>query len=538
MSDVKTASLSLATEDYDIFGEDLTFLISPKLSVRSEQSNHSADSSTSNVKVSPIVTDDKQLGATRPALGSLRGYDEHNNPVYMSSQTPHDYQVMTKRKTSKKSIFNFEGIDMKPEPVSSSTDHSSHQNPHQFGFTSQLPSPSKTGTEGIAYTKVDIYVKQEPTVESLDDSKFTFDLTESVPQFLEGINWNSQNSAMNDDGGGPMLSFHRQNSTRQPLALEVNDEMSKNPRKKQLGINPDNTNNFQPPNLMVFSEPPVTNFTYQQPQYPAENYQQRWNHNTNIPQSQQTVFNPTYMELPSIRTLQENSQHLSQFNFPTPIITSTPPTSASTNYDYEAFSNFSSPDHHSVPSVRVNTHAHHIDGANNNIQDLQSNYHTILQQKVEAMKLSQSPNATEALKHRQLREHKQNQQQQQHFEEDNSKAKNRASKSLAEISRRFVTLYGKDNTMDYISGLVDPDITSGKCASVATFLNDVFRIFVEPQSVLNRVDGAAESLGVHVRRIYELIKILEILSLVTVRILLLDCKLFARELFISIVCWR
>lgn len=92
--------------------------------------------------------------------------------------------------------------------------------------------------------------------------------------------------------------------------------------------------------------------------------------------------------------------------------------------------------------------------------------------------------------------------------------------------------------MDYISGLVDPDITSGKCASVATFLNDVFRIFVEPQSVLNRVDGAAESLGVHVRRIYELIKILEILSLVTVRILLLDCKLFARELFISIVCWR
>lgn len=537
MSDVKTASLSLATEDYDIFGEDLTFLISPKLSVRSEQSNHSADSSTSNIKVSPIVTDDKQLGATRPALGSLRGYDEHNIPVYMSSQTPHDYQVMTKRKTSKKSIFNFEGIDMKPEPVSSSTDHSSHQNPHQFGFTSQLPSPSKTGTEGIAYTKVDIYVKQEPTVESLDDSKFTFDLTESVPQFLEGINWNSQNSAMNDDGGGPMLSFQRQNSTRQPLALEVNDEMSKNPRKKQLGVNPDSTNNFQPSNLMVFSEPPVTNVTYQHPQYPAEHNQQRWNSNASIPQSQQTVFNPTYMELPSIRTLQENSQHLSQFTFPTPIITSTPPTSTSTNYDYEAFSNFSSPDHHSVPSVRVNSHAHHIDGASN-IHDLQSNYHAILQQKVEAMKLSQSPNASEALKHRQLREHKQNQQQQQHFEEDNSKAKNRASKSLAEISRRFVTLYGKDNTMDYISGLVDPDITSGKYAKVTSFLNDVFRIFVEPQNVLNRVDGAAESLGVHVRRIYELIKILEILSLVTVRFLILDCNLFFDTINSSSVCWR
>ena len=35
-------------------------------------------------------------------------------------------------------------------------------------------------------------------------------------------------------------------------------------------------------------------------------------------------------------------------------------------------------------------------------------------------------------------------------------------------------------------------------------------------AVTNRVDGAAEVLGVHVRRIYELIKILEILSLVTV----------------------
>lgn len=34
--------------------------------------------------------------------------------------------------------------------------------------------------------------------------------------------------------------------------------------------------------------------------------------------------------------------------------------------------------------------------------------------------------------------------------------------------------------------------------------------------VTDRVDGAAETLGVHVRRIYELIKILEIISLVSV----------------------
>ena len=44
-------------------------------------------------------------------------------------------------------------------------------------------------------------------------------------------------------------------------------------------------------------------------------------------------------------------------------------------------------------------------------------------------------------------------------------------------------------------------------------------IYIDGPAVMNRVDGAAEVLGVHVRRIYELIKILEILSLVAVRIL-------------------
>jgi hypothetical protein len=42
------------------------------------------------------------------------------------------------------------------------------------------------------------------------------------------------------------------------------------------------------------------------------------------------------------------------------------------------------------------------------------------------------------------------------------------------------------------------------------------RSSTDPPTVLNRVDGAAEALSVHVRRIYELIKILEILSLVAV----------------------
>jgi hypothetical protein len=44
----------------------------------------------------------------------------------------------------------------------------------------------------------------------------------------------------------------------------------------------------------------------------------------------------------------------------------------------------------------------------------------------------------------------------------------------------------------------------------------VFVLCTDGPAVTNRVDGASEVLGVHVRRIYELIKILEILSLVTV----------------------
>eukprot|EP01033_Poteriospumella_lacustris_P015487 gene15487-11078_t len=76
------------------------------------------------------------------------------------------------------------------------------------------------------------------------------------------------------------------------------------------------------------------------------------------------------------------------------------------------------------------------------------------------------------------------------------KAGSRASKSLSEISKRFVTIYGRDNTLDYIAGKVNP-----------LDVSDV-------PSSFHRVDAAAEQLGVHVRRIYELIKILEILSLV------------------------
>ena len=103
----------------------------------------------------------------------------------------------------------------------------------------------------------------------------------------------------------------------------------------------------------------------------------------------------------------------------------------------------------------------------------------------------------------------------------------RASKSLATISRRFVEHFGETNTFDYISGLLHVNDVHGKLfiVRVTLFPMEVVNrtsfpvslsYYADGPPVTNRVDGAAEVLGVHVRRIYELIKILEILSLVTV----------------------
>jgi len=74
----------------------------------------------------------------------------------------------------------------------------------------------------------------------------------------------------------------------------------------------------------------------------------------------------------------------------------------------------------------------------------------------------------------------------------------RSAKSLATISRKFVEFFGQARTIDYIGGLLPIDSMQ------------------DAPLTANRVDGTADSLGVHVRRIYELIKILETLSLVNV----------------------
>lgn len=117
-----------------------------------------------------------------------------------------------------------------------------------------------------------------------------------------------------------------------------------------------------------------------------------------------------------------------------------------------------------------NGHDSNSNNNNNSNHNNNDNYHAILQQKVAALKLNQTPNSADNRSHRATikEEPISSPPQSQYnidigFEDEFSggKSKSRASKSLAEISRRFVTLYGKDNTMDYISGLVDPDIITG-----------------------------------------------------------------------------
>jgi len=172
-----------------------------------------------------------------------------------------------------------------------------------------------------------------------------------------------------------------------------------------------------------------------------------------------------------------------------------------------------------------------------------TDYQQYLQMKVQNMKIhSNSPTTESTISDgSDVRSSKKTtQDRQQNVQDSQSAANNRASKSLTEISRRFVTIYGRDNTLDYIAGLVDPNQYSG-IHFYLKFSGNMFERFIlcilESSTTFNRVDAAAESLNVHVRRIYELIKILEILSLVAVSRYFVDNK----QVFIFmyyLVCWR
>jgi hypothetical protein len=529
----QTASLTLSTDEYDdILGEDLTFLISPgKLSVRSQQSIQSNSSQVSqlsngsgNQKVSPIVTDEAQFSESRPALNSLKGYDQYNNPVYQSSQTPHDFQVMTKRKVSKGSIFNFENVDMKNDPSAASGSLlvdgiASSQQRHPASFASyQQEKPPLSPPKG------QIYVKKEPGVSNSSNSDNFVDLSAldtSVPFFLAGINWSSEKSQTNEDNSLTGASA-TSNDNIDDLAQQ------KNPRKKQGSVDNGNNHSSHYDSSMeaapvYVSQPAALDIPYADNRYegygneisffssrplPPPPVQQQsiqqpsgnlWiNYRNDL--SYQTLFNgdpllvdPHYQyqqqqqqQLPSIRTLQQNaSNNYHQFPFPPPVMATA--TSGMVLPSHSGYENYNMHEYQQYPQ--------HRPASSLSPPPLQDNYHTILQQKVEAMKLSQttsSPSANEqsSQHHRSARlqlKQEQQQQQQQHYHgspsvsnsgkknkenvsllaivnegEDDGKGKNRASKSLAEISKRFVTLYGKDNTMDYISGLVDPDHVTGK----------------------------------------------------------------------------
>jgi hypothetical protein len=530
-------TLSLHTdEDLDLLSEELNFLISPKLSVRSQNSQSSQVSnlsgSTNSSMVPPKISPlDTEAEANQIALGSLQGFDADNNPIYVSSQTPHDYQVMTKRKTSKKSVFNFEDVDnVKSNPAT--TGNQSHSY------------PMRPVENGIAFPPTkDIIVKREPgsgpipvPVQNLSD-----DPNDSVPQFLADIKWNSQNSTGsdlmisdddNDEGASSSLNNYHE---RKQQTSEFNG--GRNPRKKQIG-----GQHLQSP--PTFSPPPQQQQQiYQQPQ---QQYQQQQYHHQQQQQQQQPIYGqsidynqqhqhqhqqhqnnnnnysqnysninftsnpwvnnnsyPNQLPPPPLmnphqqyQQQQQQQQQFSQFNDPfrprepqTLIYSQVPqvegggqlPSIPPVNSSFS--NNFPFP----ISSISTNNHSSSSSSSDpyllkmnnnppSNIHELHTNYHAILQQKVEAMKLGQTPNAQEGRSHRIKSENNAsnknltNGKGSDHNLSGNSlledaKAKNRASKSLAEISRRFVSLYGKDNTMDYISGLTDPDIVTGKISS-------------------------------------------------------------------------
>lgn len=491
MSDTH-APLSLTTEELDILTDELNYLISPKLSARSQtsqMSNHSGASTSSlNPKVSPI---DTELAASRPAMSSLRGYDANNNPIYTSSQTPHDYQVMTKRKVSKKSVFNFEGVDIKHEEV-----------PPVHSYPLAPAGPPITG--GIAYQG-----KEKPYAAPVMDDDV---------HFLADINWNSQNSqnSQNSLAGISGEADMPMNVVIDQVALMNEDIATKNPRKKQLGGVGDTGMSQQPQHQHHQQQQPQQQPIYEQarPVYRSEmNYSQvnnnglqnnmmfnNSNNNNNYMEYNQVSMgnNPNQWgnyqpQPPNPPQMNLLSQHSEPMFTQTPLVysqvpqsigglPSIPPQNAVTS------SNFAPSFPFSIPNINTTTPSSYdsdsynsspvhsqSSNANQSMLELHSNYHAILQQKVEALKLNQTPNAQDnrarnsitSKVHTPLQINLQSKlsnpsSQSSPLVEDDSKARNRASKSLAEISRRFVSLYGKDNTMDYISGLIDPNDVSGK----------------------------------------------------------------------------
>eukprot|EP01031_Cornospumella_fuschlensis_P035156 gene35156-42581_t len=592
--------------EFDLTLEDLSFLISPRnmLSLQvspSPKSFSTVSTSTSNRKVSPLVTD---CEVDEKAQTSLRGYDQQSQPVYSSSQTPNGFNVMTKRKTGKNSVFNFDGFDLpshptppsqnpsisKPSSLADPDDSSSglakiHAVDENLSSPEDAPRrfvriPKRSGGEASTSTTADantnpasssspdhskssppkpapqLQTSQPPQhtlygFESMDDSTFKSSIAANISTQSNKQNMiseghyeelspayhpihNPRKKAFGGDTGvyeQPQQPPRAEANAYPPTDVYASQTYIPNPTLTSYDPNtyypepyPSSSHAPLPPLPSINSLGSYTMFSPPPTQLQAGVYGNDPMQNTHAsPQPQAHAHTPVNPSLLSYQQLlQDRVSALRQTTSYTPpppqptrpqppsqqtLVQPTPYAYSASGYSY-APSAQSSFTHTPAYMQAGNTPVYEDDVYeslygdictldNLDFDDPSPIVYASTSTYPYPAHMNQASRAVRGKVDGEVEEHGDAWEDGDGRGGGKSVGSGRAGKSLADICKRFVGLYGTENSMAYIAGLRDP--------------ND----FTEGTTVLHRVDSAAEALQVHVRRIYELIKILEILSFVT-----------------------
>lgn len=514
-------------------------------------------SSSVTAKISPLVTDMETVQIMEPET-SVRAVDGNNNPIYATSQTPYGFQAMTKRKTSKKSIFNFENIDTTDEKGESRDEGPNSGASMAMDTPSDSPisvqrkflraKPRGSATEKVSVNVAALAVETDQkattppavpvaTGTGKPKSLYAFDSMDETAlksaamgfndekEYLEALKWNGLSPHVPSQQLPPvptpknprkkadtrsdeesLLQQQQEEQQRQMLYLQQQQQQLQQ-QQQQLAMNYGSQSASQP-YLGYYSQPSSIPAAYPTastiPINTSDALRASWMNST-----QSSSASQPGNDLAS--QLQYYSGDISQLQLPS--IRNAPPAVIPETYSYgfpfgqNPVDTVNSNNNFTASGATPGSTDLPLQGLPNpaNITEIM-NYQALLQRKMDELKqqaagYDSSHNAGYyGGANRSYAAASASAQADSDGEDAGTvgKAGSRASKSLSEISKRFVTIYGRDNTLDYIAGKVNP-----------LDVSDV-------PSSFHRVDAAAEQLGVHVRRIYELIKILEILSLVQV----------------------
>lgn len=552
--------------DIMISNEGTPLVVKPE-EISAPSTFNSGPSSTasygSKSKVSPLIAvqdeSEDQL-VDRMAQTSLRGTNAiTGQPVYSSSQTPHgNQQILTKRKTGKKSVFNFEGFDnsksggsspVKRESTTSPSKGLQQKKDHSEQFDADFPlvqssylsSPEESPADAMSRR----YFRAKPhviTSTSIPTANIPVPGTGGVPSIL-----NAPSGTAHMDSQEPSSAASISSTLKKPMLVrfDSNDETvmktnmqtfstdldyinalkewnglspgvkpqtplpaiptPKNPRKKldagsekalisstdyNAGMNTEQfahsqSNYSTDPSLLqtgtgAYSSANNSFDLNAQLLLPQHNSQSSYYPSSGqyyapseypmhpaIPQLQQL---PSLSSIPSINQLQYNQYTTQEYlpNLPTLQHAAVPLSNATASAELQQYQEMLQRRVQELKMQQYNqAQQHHY---NQQQQQLQQFQQANVAKVANNTSFASSTGTGDSSKNNSfytndfspsqpaVSSHDANDDFGSGQKEEKGK---RAAKSLAEISKRFVQLYGKDNTMDYIAGKVDPNCTTG-----------------------------------------------------------------------------